>query len=77
MAHKLKRRRLTDRQMEVARLIARDFTYKAIAKELCLAPGTVTTHVTEIRAKLGVASHVGIAVWVVMHDLGKASEQAG
>jgi two-component system, NarL family, nitrate/nitrite response regulator NarL len=58
--------KLTARQIEVARLIARDYTNKAIAAELCLAPGTV---VDTIIHKLGVKSRVGVAVWVVRNDM--------
>jgi two-component system, NarL family, nitrate/nitrite response regulator NarL len=61
--------KLTARQIEVARLIARDYTNKAIAAELCLAPGTVVTHVDTIIHKLGVKSRVGVAVWVVRNDM--------
>lgn len=66
--------KLTPRQMEVARLIARDYSNKAICAELCLAPGTVVTHVDTIIHKLSVKTRVGVAVWVVRNDMRQASK---
>ena len=45
--------RLTDRQIEVLRLVARGYSNKEIARALALAPSTVKTHLAHIQASLG------------------------
>ena len=47
---------LTPREVEVLQLVAQRWTDKEIAQALFLSPRTVTTHVTSILNKLGVAS---------------------
>jgi DNA-binding NarL/FixJ family response regulator len=44
---------LTDRELDVLRLVARGQSNGEIAKELFLSPGTVKTHVGHLLAKLG------------------------
>jgi DNA-binding CsgD family transcriptional regulator/tetratricopeptide (TPR) repeat protein len=55
---------LSEREMEVARLIARDLTNRAIAAELTLSEGTVHVHVEHILRKLGLQSRAQVAHWV-------------
>jgi DNA-binding NarL/FixJ family response regulator len=45
--------RLTDRQMDVLRLVARGMSNKEIARALALAPSTVKTHLAQIQTCLG------------------------
>lgn len=47
---------LTDRELEVLRLLARGLTNKAIARELTISERTVERHVSNIFAKTGAAS---------------------
>ncbi|MGB3305177.1 MAG: LuxR C-terminal-related transcriptional regulator [Thermomicrobiales bacterium] len=47
---------LTPRERDVLRLIAEGRTNDAIAEELFISPRTVTTHITRLYAKLGVAN---------------------
>ncbi|MFC5180746.1 response regulator [Actinomadura harenae] len=54
---------LTDREAQVARLVARGRTNAEIAAELFVAPGTAKTHVSNIHRKLGVRNRVEIAAW--------------
>ena len=54
---------LSRRELEVARLIGRGYTNRAIAAELVIGEGTVATHVVHILAKLGLASRAQVAVW--------------
>ncbi|MGW4398264.1 ATP-binding protein [Amycolatopsis nivea] len=55
---------LTPREAEIAALIARGRTNKAIAAELTISPRTVDGHVERILRKLDCASRAQIASWV-------------
>ncbi|MFD2415559.1 ATP-binding protein [Amycolatopsis pigmentata] len=59
--------RLTRREGEVATLIARGYTNKAIAAELVLSPHTVGGHVERLFAKLGVTTRAQVATWLAEH----------
>ncbi|WP_433425798.1 response regulator [Microtetraspora malaysiensis] len=54
---------LTDREMDVARLVARGRTNQEICQELYVSLGTVKTHLGSIQTKLGARSRVEIAAW--------------
>lgn len=66
--------RLSNREQEVLRLVARDKTDREIARALAIRERTVRAHVSRIILKLGVASRVGAAVayvaWVVRMECG-------
>lgn len=51
--------RLTEREMDVLRMIAQDKTNQQIARELSLAVGTVKKYVAAIQSKLGAESRYG------------------
>jgi pimeloyl-ACP methyl ester carboxylesterase/DNA-binding CsgD family transcriptional regulator len=68
-----RRARLTDRELEVAQLIAEGLTNQAIAGRLSVAPRTAEAHVENIRRKLGVRSRAQIAAWVTEHRLGRGA----
>ncbi|GAA3684530.1 response regulator transcription factor [Nonomuraea antimicrobica] len=53
---------LTEREGEIAALVAEGGTNADIAAELFISPGTVKTHVASIQRKFGVRNRVGIAV---------------
>jgi predicted ATPase/DNA-binding CsgD family transcriptional regulator len=55
---------LSARELEVAELIARGLTSKAIAAQLVVSEKTVDTHADHIRQKLGLRSRAEIAAWV-------------
>ena len=55
--------RLTMREIDVARLVARGRTNIEIGAELFISSGTVKTHVANIQHKLGARNRVGIAAW--------------
>ena len=59
--------RLTDREWEVAMLVARGLSNRQIAAELVLSERTVDTHVSHILRKLGLVSRAQIAAWAVQH----------
>ena len=46
---------LSEREFEVARLVAAGLTNRQIAEQLVLAPKTISAHVTHILTKLGAA----------------------
>ncbi|WP_436759743.1 response regulator [Streptosporangium sp. V21-05] len=54
---------LTERELEVARLVAHGRTNAEIATELFIGSGTVKTHVANVQRKLAAANRVGIAAW--------------
>jgi DNA-binding CsgD family transcriptional regulator len=63
---------LTDREVDVLRLLARGLSKKEIAKTLVIAPGTVHTHTVHIYEKLGVSTRAGVAVFAMEHGLVQA-----
>jgi NarL family two-component system response regulator LiaR len=64
--------RLTGREQEVLRLIARGFSNKRIARELGIAEKTVKTHVGHILGKLGVTDRTQAAVHAVRMGLDRS-----
>jgi DNA-binding CsgD family transcriptional regulator len=65
---------LTGREREVARLIARGLSNRAIADQLVLGERTVESYVGNILSKLGFGARTQIAAWVVESGLGTAAE---
>jgi DNA-binding NarL/FixJ family response regulator len=57
------RGKLSERELDIARSIARGRTNQEIAAELFISLSTVKTHITRIQNKLGVRNRVEIAVW--------------
>jgi len=55
---------LTERQLEIARLIADDLSNRQIAARLFLSERTVETHITNILNKLGLGSRIQISRWI-------------
>lgn len=55
--------RLTDREREVMRLIARGYAYKEVAKELFISVKTVETHVSSVLRKLQLSSRHELTRW--------------
>ncbi len=60
---------LTAREREVATLIARGLSNRALADALVLSERTIAKHVENILSKLGVASRTQIATWAVERGL--------
>jgi len=61
--------RLTQREMQVLRLVASGKTNRAIAAELFLSDRTVARHVGNILAKLGVSSRSAATAYAYEHEL--------
>ncbi|MFC5409023.1 response regulator [Larkinella bovis] len=60
---------LTDREIEIIRLVAQELSTNAIADKLFISPGTVETHRHNILRKLGVKNSIGIIKYAVRHGL--------
>jgi serine/threonine-protein kinase PknK len=58
---------LTEREREVAALVATGLTNKQIADTLVITKQTADKHVGNILGKLGVASRAQVAVWWIQH----------
>jgi len=55
--------RLTEREREVMRLIARGYSYKEVASELFISVKTVETHVSRVLRKLQLSSRHELTRW--------------
>ena len=55
--------RLTEREREVMRLIARGYSYKEVAKELFISIKTVETHMSSVLRKLQLSSRHELTRW--------------
>jgi DNA-binding NarL/FixJ family response regulator len=60
---------LTEREMEVLRLVSTGLNNREIGQILFIAEGTVKTHVEHIIGKLGVSDRVQAAVWASRNNL--------
>jgi predicted ATPase/DNA-binding CsgD family transcriptional regulator len=58
---------LTPREQQIAQLIARGLSNRAIAAELIISPATAARHVANIFSKLGVTSRAQVAAWTAEH----------
>jgi DNA-binding CsgD family transcriptional regulator len=72
--HRLARRpdgpaRLTEREVDVLRLLARGFSSKQIAARLVIAPKTARNHTEHIYAKIGTSNRAGASLFAVRHGL--------
>ncbi|HEX6763951.1 MAG TPA: HD domain-containing phosphohydrolase [Polyangiaceae bacterium] len=62
---------LSERELDVSRLLARGQSNKAIGTALRISPRTVQVHVARIFEKLGVRSRAGAAIWLIEHGLAR------
>ncbi|MFZ3471514.1 response regulator [Streptomyces sp. 4.24] len=60
---------LTEREVDIVRLVAKGHTNAEIGAELFISAGTAKTHVANVQAKLGVRNRVGIASWAWEHGV--------
>jgi DNA-binding NarL/FixJ family response regulator len=61
--------RLSAREQEVMRLIARGFSYKEVASELFISIKTVETHVSAVLRKLQLSSRHELTAWAQQRKL--------
>ena len=60
---------LTKREQQIVRLICKDLSSAAIAKELKVKTSTIETHRQNIRQKLGVRGNAGVVLYAVRNGL--------
>jgi HD-GYP domain-containing protein (c-di-GMP phosphodiesterase class II) len=60
---------LTEREVEILRMLARGMSRRQIADELVISQHTVRHHLEHIYAKVGVGTRVAAALFAVEHDL--------
>ena len=63
------RRELTERELEVARLVAAGLRNREIAERLAVSVRTAESHVDSVRKKLGFRSRAEIGRWVAQRDV--------
>ncbi len=61
--------RLTERQMEVLRLVSAGQTYKEVGAELCLSEATVRYHMSEIMHRLHLENRSQVIAYAAQHGL--------
>ncbi|MCE0536294.1 response regulator transcription factor [Kineosporia rhizophila] len=54
---------LSERELQIVRLVARGRTNGEISEELFLALGTVKSHLAKVQTKLGLTNRVQVAAW--------------
>ena len=67
------RERLSEREYQVAELLAMGFTNAAVGHHLNVSSATVSSHVAHILSKLGFRSRAQVAAWVVGRRLKRAA----
>jgi HD-GYP domain-containing protein (c-di-GMP phosphodiesterase class II) len=60
---------LTDREVEVLRLIACGSSHKDVARALVITPRTAAHHIQHIYDKIGVSTRAGATMFALEHDL--------
>ena len=72
--HRVARRRegpagLTQREVEVLRLLARGYSNKQIAEQLVISPKTVANHIEHIYAKIDASTRARASLFAMQHGL--------
>ncbi len=60
---------LSDREVEVLRLVAQGLSNRDIADRLFISPRTAESHVQHIYTKIGMSTRAGAAMFAMRHDL--------
>ncbi len=60
---------LTERQVEVLRLLARGLSNREIAERLTVSPRTAEHHVQDVYGKIGVSTRAAAAIYALEHGL--------
>ena len=62
--------KLTEREIQVLKLLAKGLSNEDISKQLFLSEGTVRNHVSSIVEKFGVSDRTQAAIIAIRHGLG-------
>jgi len=68
---------LTERELDVLRLLAAGRTKREIASDLVISPSTVHTHTVHIYAKCGVSTRAALAMFAMQHGLAARTSPGG
>src|SRR5262249_8476005 len=68
---------LTERELEIVRLVASGYKNKEAGATLAISERTVKTHLTNIFQKLGVRDRVGLVMYALRHNLTAAATAQG
>lgn len=69
IVHRARPEGLTQRQVQVLRLMARGLSNRAIGTELVISPRTAEHHVQDVYARIGVSSRAAAALFAMEHGL--------
>ncbi len=64
---------LTERELEIVRLVASGYKNKEVGITLTISERTVKTHLTNVFQKLGVRDRVGLVMYALRHGLTRAA----
>jgi DNA-binding NarL/FixJ family response regulator len=64
---------LTERELEIVRLVASGYKNKEVGSQLTISERTVKTHLTNIFQKLGVRDRVGLVMYALRHGWTRAA----
>ena len=64
---------LTDRELEIVRLVAAGKKNKEVAELLAISERTVRTNLTSVFQKLGVRDRIGLVMYALRHGLTAAA----
>jgi DNA-binding NarL/FixJ family response regulator len=60
---------LTEREVQVLRLLAKGRNRREIAKDLVVSEGTIRSHLEHIYAKIGVSTQIAAVLFALEHEL--------
>lgn len=63
------RKKLTEREIEIVKLISKEMTSKEIAEKLCLSPRSVDGHKERILQKINAKNIIGVIMYAVRNQL--------
>lgn len=72
--HAFSKNELTEREIDVLRLVCQQLSTKEIADSLFISPKTVETHKTNLMIKTGVKNMAGLVIYAVQNKVIDASE---
>jgi DNA-binding NarL/FixJ family response regulator len=65
------REKLTEREMDIVRLVCKQYTNKEIASALNLSPRTIESHREKIQEKVKAKNVIGVVIYAIKHNIYK------